>query len=133
MGLSILLILCAGDGTHLFQAAVVLNQSDCDGARVLGFADLFGRKYGGSARLPHNRAKSWAGSIAFFAMSLGFQCAFTHLFHARGWFDVSLQQYLPTILKVTLVATAVESLPVDDWDNVTVSLSAWAVHLMLGA
>ncbi|ELR20703.1 phytol kinase 2, putative [Acanthamoeba castellanii str. Neff] len=111
VGISILLILCAGDG----------------------FADLAGRKYGGAARLPHNRSKSWAGSCAFFVASLAFQCAYAHLFHAQGWLRVGLAQSLPTIVAVTLVSTVVESLPVSDWDNLTVSLAAWGCHKLLGS
>ena len=98
-----------------------------------GFADLAGRKYGGAARLPHNRSKSWAGSCAFFVASLAFQCAYAHLFHTQGWLRVGLAQSLPTIVAVTLVSTVVESLPVSDWDNLTVSLAAWGCHRLLGS
>jgi phytol kinase len=109
VGMSILLILCAGDG----------------------FADLVGRKYGQS-RLPHNRSKSWAGSIAFFLLSLVFQCAFIHFFHGRGWFAESLAQCLPVLILATLVSTLVESLPLKDWDNLTVCLTVWGCHKMFG-
>lgn len=66
-------------------------------------------------------------------MSLAFQIALLHLFHTFGWFTVDLQQYMPTLLAVTLTATVVESLPIDDWDNVTVPFAAWAAHSLLSA
>jgi len=100
-GITALMLLCAGDG----------------------FADLVGRRWG-YAKLPWNHGKSWAGSGAFFLSSLLFAGAFVALFHATGWFSTSLAAYIPRLLLVTTAATLVESLPVEEWDNATVFLTA---------
>ncbi len=109
LGIMALMLLCAGDG----------------------FADLVGRRWG-QVKLPWNGGKSWAGSAAFFLSSLVFTGAFVALFHARGWFDVSARAYLPTVLAVSAGATLVESLPIAEWDNVTVFLTALLLGYLVG-
>jgi phytol kinase len=53
---------------------VALHMPCAIGAQVValmcggdGLADIIGRRFGGGAKLPHNRNKSWAGSAAMFA------------------------------------------------------------------
>jgi len=96
-GISALLILCGGDG----------------------FADLVGRKFG-RHKLPHNRAKSWEGSVAFLLASIVLQVVFVHLFHTWGWFPTTAAGYLAKSVWLSAVGCVVESLPFGDWDNGTV-------------
>jgi len=97
-GITALMLLCCGDG----------------------FAGLLGGFYG-KTKLPWNRDKSWVGSISFFFFSIASSSAFIYLFNTRGWFSVTYQQFMPTLLWTTLVATFVESLPgVGYLDNITV-------------
>ncbi len=98
----------------------------------IGFADLVGRKYGVKNKLPHNRGKSWAGSLAFFFASLISQALYVGLFHRLGWFDVTLAQYAPVMLLVTAVCTVVESLPVEEFDNLTVFVVGLVTNKLMG-
>lgn len=94
------MILCAGDG----------------------FADLIGRNFG-KARLPWSTHKTWVGSVAFAVSSFVFAAAF-HLYGVEsGWYAADASFLWPRLAVVVLVATWTESLPVKDWDNVTVFLA----------
>eukprot|EP01083_Nonionella_stella_P099568 279958_1 len=98
-GIVSLMILCAGDG----------------------FADIVGRKFGGSNRLPWNRKKSFAGSAAFFAFSLLFCIPLGWLYISRGFWDVSLSIYVAKLIPVVTMCMVVESLNVPEGiDNITV-------------
>ena len=109
LGLAALLVLCAGDG----------------------MADLVGRRFGGNSPLPWNRRKSLHGSLAFFAAALASALAFCAWFHAIGLLPYMLDP--ARLALVTLVGTLVESLPVEEWDNLTVFFavvfSGYLVHL----
>ncbi len=90
-----------------------------------GLADVVGRRLG-TAKLPFNPDKSWAGSAAMLAGSLVFGYGFLLLFSGLGYFALPS---LAGVAVVCLAATLVEMLPVRDWDNVTITLTA----LVLGA
>lgn len=85
-----------------------------------GLADVVGRRFG-TAKLPFNRDKSWAGSAAMLAGSLVFGYGFVALFSALGYFP--LPAFWP-VAGMCLAVTLVEMLPVRDWDNVTITLTA---------
>jgi len=89
-----------------------------------GLADLIGRRYGRRGRLFWSPKKSLVGSLAFIIGSLISAALFIHWGYEWGWFHVSLQQYWPTLLVVTLVAAFVESLPIPEVDNLTIVAAA---------
>jgi phytol kinase len=110
VGILALMIMCGGDG----------------------LADIIGRSWGG-IRLPWSNCKSWAGSAAMFVGGSAFGIVFLLLFSQLGRFTPSLAlgEAIMAVAVVSLVATLVESLPVADIDNITVTLSAIAVSWLL--
>jgi len=92
-----------------------------------GLADIIGRRFGGENRLPFNRAKSWAGSIAMFVGGVVFTIGFTMLFHQWGFMTVTAPwQLLRGVVLVSFVATFVEALPANQFidDNISVPIGA---------
>lgn len=97
-----------------------------------GLADVVGRRWG-RARLPFNLEKSWAGSAAMFAGSYLFGFGFLALFNAFGNFapPLDLTATAGVVALISLAATAVESLPFHDIDNLTTTLAALGLGLWL--
>jgi phytol kinase len=85
-----------------------------------GLADIFGRKWG-SQKLPWNNGKSWIGSSG---MLLGG-------WFLSGVFPTSIQTYLLPVTIIAFVGTLVESLPLKDIDNITVTVAAALVGYFL--
>jgi phytol kinase len=110
VGILALMIMCGGDG----------------------LADIVGRSWG-SARLPWSPRKSWAGSGAMFAAGFGLGSAYLFIFNQLGRFTPSLKtgETIAAVGAVSLIATLVESLPIVDIDNVTISLAAIAASWLL--
>jgi phytol kinase len=110
VGILALMIMCGGDG----------------------LADIAGRAWG-SARLPWSPRKSWAGSGGMFVGGIAFGMGFLILFNQLGWFTPVLTtgQTVLSVAAIALVATLVESLPMVDIDNLTISLSAVGVAWLL--
>jgi phytol kinase len=110
VGILALLLMCGGDG----------------------LADLVGRKWG-TAKLPFNAAKSWAGSAAMLIGGFAFGFAFVVLFNTWGVLDPALS--LPGAAWKTAViavaASVVEALPLRDVDNLTTTAVAVALGLAL--
>lgn len=109
-GILALMIMCGGDG----------------------LADITGRKWG-SVKLPWSKGKSWAGSAGMFVGSFAFGIVFLLIFSRLGMFTPSLLpgQTIVAVAVVSLTATLVESLPVADIDNITITLSAIAMSWLL--
>jgi phytol kinase len=95
-----------------------------------GLADIVGRRWG-RAKLPFSPEKSWAGSAAMFAGSFVFAWAFVALFGALGYFPLNLAGAAGRIALIALAATVVEALPFHDVDNITVTLTASVLGLVL--
>ncbi|KAL3159181.1 hypothetical protein ABBQ32_011165 [Trebouxia sp. C0010 RCD-2024] len=113
VGMMVLSLMCGGDG----------------------LADIIGRKYG-TVKLPFNKAKSWAGSLAMFTGGAVMSLAFIALYNALGYFPYGVQILLPTVLSTSLVACAVESLPINQIidDNFSVpAITAIMGHFLLQA
>jgi phytol kinase len=110
VGILALMIMCGGDG----------------------LADIVGRGMSSPA-LPWSSSKTWAGSTAMFVGGLMFGVAFVLLFNQLGRFSpaVALGDTALSIAATSLVATLVESLPIVDIDNVTVTLAAVATSWLL--
>jgi phytol kinase len=97
-----------------------------------GLADVVGRRWG-SARLPLNRDKTWAGSAAMLVGGYVFSFAFVALFNAAGDFRPALDTATTagTLGIIALGAALVEALPFHDVDNLTVTAAAVGLGLWL--
>ena len=101
IGINALMLMCGGDG----------------------LADIFGRRWG-SIKLPWNKGKSWAGSLGMFVGGWVLSVLVVWIFSAAGVFSQPIQTYLLPITVIALAGTLVESLPLKDVDNITVTLAA---------
>jgi phytol kinase len=88
-----------------------------------GLADIFGRKWG-ATKIPWNRGKSLAGSFGMFIGGWILSVLVVWIFIAAGVFSIPIIGYLLPITIIAFVGTLVESLPVRDIDNITITLTA---------
>jgi phytol kinase len=88
-----------------------------------GLADIFGRKWG-KTHIPWNRNKTLAGSAGMFLGGWLLSLIILWIFSVAGVFSTSIQFYILPVTIISLVGTLVESLPIRDIDNITVTLSA---------
>ncbi len=88
-----------------------------------GLADILGRRWG-TAKLPWAAGKSWVGSLGMLLGGWIFAVFILWVFVAAGVFTAPFSDYLPVITIIALVGTLVESLPIKDIDNITVTLAA---------
>ncbi|XP_051220157.1 probable phytol kinase, chloroplastic [Lolium perenne] len=97
-----------------------------------GFADIIGRRFG-SLKLPFNKKKSWAGSVAMFISGSLLSAIMLFYFSWLGHIQVSWDQALGKLLLVALAATVVECIPVNDVvdDNISVPLATMCVAFLL--
>jgi len=101
IGITALMIMCGGDG----------------------LADIIGRRYG-QTKLPWNRQKSLEGSLSVFLGGTILTGLILLIFIGKGIFVGPAEDYLFPILIISLAATLVESLPLKDIDNITITLTA---------
>ncbi len=95
-----------------------------------GLADIMGRGIK-SPRLPWSKGKSVAGSAGMFIGGWVLAAFITGIFVLAGVFTGPFSQYLLPITIIAVVGTAVESLPYKDVDNITVTLAAVLLGLVL--
>ena len=88
-----------------------------------GLADIFGRKWG-TEKVPWNIRKSLAGSLGMFLGGWVLSILIIWIFTAAGVFSPAIQSYLLPVTIISVVGTLVESLPLKDIDNFTVTLSS---------
>lgn len=88
-----------------------------------GLADILGRRYGKS-KLPWSPDKSWIGSLGMLLGGLVFSATIVGIYSAMGLFPGSLSAYILPITLIAIAGTIVESLPIHDIDNITVTLTA---------
>ena len=93
-----------------------------------GFADIIGRRFG-TIKWPHSKRKSFAGSLAFVVASTVVGVGYMQLFANKACGLMSTAMPLPEnpfqhMALVSLIAAAVESLPIDEIDNLTVAIAA---------
>jgi phytol kinase len=109
IGIVALMLLCGGDG----------------------LAEIIGRRYG-KVRLPWNKNKSWVGSFGMFLGGWLFAIGILEIYILAGIFSPSIGSYLPAVTWIVLGATLVETLPLSDIDNITITISALALgHFLL--
>lgn len=108
-----IVVLCAGDGA----------------SGMLG--PVFGKH-----SLPWNRRKSWEGSAFFALFSAVFTVAMHFYFAHFGWTSIPFNgltaslPYLTRVLALAATTAAVESLPIPDWDNITVFLTSLCMSVL---
>lgn len=95
-----------------------------------GLADIFGRQWG-KRRIPWNKDKSWAGSLGMLVGGWVFSAVVIWVFTTAGVFSSDLGSYIGPITIIAIVGTLVESLPLKDIDNITITLSAVALGYLL--
>lgn len=105
IGMVALMLLCGGDG----------------------LADVIGKRIT-SSKIPWSPRKTWAGTLSMFVGGWVFAIGILAIFLAAGVFPGSISAYLAPVTLIALAATAVESLPYSDIDNLTVP----AVAVLLG-
>jgi len=88
-----------------------------------GLADIIGRRFGTRA-LPWSPSKTWAGSAGMLAGGWILSMVILAGYLALGIFPGTPQDYFVPVFTLALLGTAVESLPFDDIDNLTVTGSA---------
>jgi len=101
IGIIALMLLCGGDG----------------------MADVIGKRIP-SRPLPWAKGKTVAGTSAMFIGGFVFAVVIMWVFINAGKFSGQLVDYLPAITTIALVGTIIESLPIRDIDNITITLSA---------
>ncbi|KAM5550924.1 phytol kinase 1, chloroplastic [Rosa sericea] len=92
-----------------------------------GVADIMGRRFG-SIKIPYNQKKSWAGSISMFVFGFLVSLGMLYYYSFLGYFNLDWMETVQKVAFVSLVATAVESLPITDVvdDNISVPLASMA-------
>ena len=108
IGMTALMLMCGGDG----------------------LADIMGRS-NKSPKLPWNKDKSWAGSLGMFIGGWLLAAFILLIYVLRGIFAGPFNVHLLPITLIALLATLVESLPLKDVDNITVTLAAVALGYLL--
>lgn len=93
-------------------------------------ADILGRRFG-KVKLPWNRTKSWIGSLGMFTGGWVFSFLILAFYVATGVFAGPLSGYLLPVTLIALAGTVVESLPFDNVDNITVTLTAIVLGRLL--
>lgn len=88
-----------------------------------GIADLVGRRWG-QHPLPWSRRKTWEGSLAVFLGGWVLAAAVLAAYVAAGAFPAPWAAYLVPLTAVAFAAAVVESLPLEEIDNLTVPLAA---------
>lgn len=108
IGMTALLLMCGGDG----------------------LAEILGRKFP-SSRLPWNKGKSLAGSLGMLLGGWGLAVFLLGVFVWAGVFPAPFSAYLWPVTAIALGGTVVESLPLREVDNLTVTLAAVALGYLL--
>ncbi|KAK3020091.1 hypothetical protein RJ639_003715 [Escallonia herrerae] len=96
-----------------------------------GFADIVGRRFG-SWKIPYNRNKSFAGSIAMATAGFIASVGYMHYYSLFGYIDESWEMILG-FLVVSLASALVESHPLSTEidDNLTVPLTSVLVGTLV--
>lgn len=88
-----------------------------------GLAEVLGRRFGKTA-LPWSRDKTWLGSSGMFFGSWLMAVFVLAIYVWFGVFPTPFTAYIMPISIIVLGATIVESLPVKDIDNITISVTS---------
>ena len=95
-----------------------------------GIAEILGRRYGRS-KIPWNPGKSWIGTSGMFLGGFSFSIIMVGLFTALNFFPGSLSSYLIPVTLISIACTITETLPFRDIDNISISLVATIMGLLI--
>jgi phytol kinase len=95
-----------------------------------GIAEILGRRYGRS-KIPWNPGKSWIGTSGMFLGGFSFSIIMVGLFTALNFFPGSLSSYLIPVTLISIACTLTETLPFRDIDNISISLVATIMGLLI--
>jgi len=95
-----------------------------------GLADIIGKRFG-SHKLSWSKNKSWAGSIAMFAGGIGFTFFVLYVFMLTGVFSMPFQALILPVVVIGIICTVIESMPLEEYDNLTVPIAAVLLGLWL--
>lgn len=95
-----------------------------------GLADIMGRKFGRS-HIPWNPGKTWIGSLGMLLGGFILSCIVIIIYIEVGIFSGTFVEILPSLLIISLVGTVIETLPLHDVDNITVTLAAVLLGFLL--
>ncbi len=96
-----------------------------------GLADVLGRSRG-KMKIPWNRDKSWMGTLGMFLGGWLFAVGILAAYVAAGVFSGPWVSYLLGITVIAVAGTLIETLPIKDVDNITVTATAVILgHLLL--
>jgi phytol kinase len=101
IGITALMLLCGGDG----------------------LADIIGKRFG-KRKLAWSKNKSWAGSIAMFVGGVSFTFFVLYIFLQMGVFASPFQTLILPVIIIGIICTAIESMPLEEYDNLTVPIAA---------
>jgi len=88
-----------------------------------GLADIIGKRFG-NHKLAWSKNKSWAGSIAMFAGGISFTLSILYVFLIMGVFSIPFQALLLPVFVIGIICTVIESMPLEEFDNLTVPITA---------
>lgn len=108
LGIIALMLMCGGDG----------------------LAEILGTRYGKS-HIPWNPEKTWIGSLGMFIGGFLLSTATLAIYDAFNIYSYALLTMIPAVALIAFVGTIVETLPLKDIDNITVTLAAIAVGYFL--
>ncbi len=108
VGMVALMLLCGGDG----------------------LADIVGRRWGRTV-LPWNKGKTWAGSLGMLAGGWLLAALILRIFVAARVFPGPWSAYLPAVTWIALAGAVVESIPTPEIDNLTITVTAVVLGLLL--
>mmetsp|Transcript_36858 Transcript_36858/g.85129 ORF Transcript_36858/g.85129 Transcript_36858/m.85129 type:complete len:280 (-) Transcript_36858:188-1027(-) len=88
-------------------------------------AEIIGTRFGGTLRIPWNKRKSVAGTMAFFVSSVAAGAALVMSLGVHGWWPAQEPlQLLARLSVIAMSAALAESLDWGEWDNLAVAAAA---------
>lgn len=88
-----------------------------------GLADIFGRRYG-RTHIPWNPNKTYMGSLGMFIGGLSLSLVVLAIYVLVGIYTTPILALLPSLVIISLAGTLIETLPLKDIDNITVTITA---------
>jgi len=95
-----------------------------------GLAEILGRNFGRD-RFPWNRQKTWIGSLGMFLGGFLLSFIIMLIYLGIGIFAIPITSLLSGLILISVAATLVETLPLNDVDNITVTLTAVVLGIFL--
>ena len=88
-----------------------------------GLADILGRRYG-RTHIPWNPNKTYMGSLGMFIGGLSLSIMVLAIYVLVGIYTTPILALLPSLVIISLAGTLIETLPLKDIDNITVTVTA---------